>query len=207
MQFVSRHWQHHARFYGALVCAWVAFAISSPLGLSSSAAAIGGDVFFASYLIASLVLATRLDGQALDRLADIEDEGAVVVFLITLTAIGFASWGVFTAINHAGGDGQLSLFLALAGAPLGWLMLHTVAAFRYAYLYYAALKPTLLFPGDGDPCAWDFLYFAYVVGMKAQLSDVQVCTPAMRKAVLLHSVVSFFFNTVLIAMAVNAAVK
>jgi uncharacterized membrane protein len=53
---------------------------------------------------------------------------------------------------------------------------------------------------------WDFIYFSLVIGMTAQVSDVQVRTTAMRRAVTGHSVVSFFFNTVLIAMAVNAAV-
>ena len=42
--------------------------------------------------------------------------------------------------------------------------------------------------------------------MTAQVSDVQVKTSVMRKAVLGHGVVSFFFNTVFIAMAVNAGV-
>ena len=62
------------------------------------------------------------------------------------------------------------------------------------------------FPGQGDPGAWDFLYYSFVVGMTAQVSDVQVTTTVMRRATLLHGVVSFFFNTVFIAMAVNAGV-
>ena len=64
----------------------------------------------------------------------------------------------------------------------------------------------LKFPGTGEPGSWDFLYFSFVVGMTAQVSDVQVLTTQMRRATLKHSIVSFFFNTVLIAMAVNAVV-
>ena len=52
----------------------------------------------------------------------------------------------------------------------------------------------------------DFLYFSFVIGMTCQVSDVQVKTMVMRRAILGHGVASFFFNTVFIAMAVNAAV-
>jgi uncharacterized membrane protein len=63
-----------------------------------------------------------------------------------------------------------------------------------------------MFPGGAEPGPWDFLYYAFVVGMTAQVSDVQVFDTKMRRATLGHGVVSFFFNTVLIAMAVNAVV-
>ena len=70
-----------------------------------------------------------------------------------------------------------------------------------------ALEEALLdFPGCAAPGPWDFLYFSFVVGMTAQVSDVQVKTSVMRRAVLGHGVISFFFNTVFIAMAENAAV-
>ena len=61
------------------------------------------------------------------------------------------------------------------------------------------------FPGTEEPDALDFLYYSLVVGMTAQVSDVQVRTSAMRRFTLAHGVVSFFFNTVLIALAVNVA--
>ena len=98
------------------------------------------------------------------------------------------------------------------GAPLGWFVLHTVMAFHYADLHYfddpettADDTRTWIFPAR-PPCAWDFLYFSFVIGMTCQVSDVQVKTTVMRRAVPGHGVVSFFFNTVFIAMAVNAAV-
>ena len=63
-----------------------------------------------------------------------------------------------------------------------------------------------MFPGCVEPGPWEFLYYSFVVGMTAQVSDVQVCDTRMRRATLGHGVISFFFNTVLIAMAVNAVV-
>jgi uncharacterized membrane protein len=64
----------------------------------------------------------------------------------------------------------------------------------------------LSFPDSREPSVWDFLYYSFVIGMTAQVSDVQVTNTAMRRITLVHSVVSFFLNTVLIALAVNVAV-
>lgn len=62
------------------------------------------------------------------------------------------------------------------------------------------------FPGTPEPRGSDFVYFAFVIGMTAQTSDVQITTQRMRSINIVHAIVSFFFNTVLVAAAVNAAV-
>lgn len=173
--------------------------------------AIGGDAFFVSFLAMSWWLVFRLTASDLRRRADIEDEGGIVVTLITIGAISYASLAVFETLHSNNLNSPLTLWLALMGAPLGWFMLHTVSALRYAHLYYnddeeEGYVPPLKFPECLEPGPWDFMYFALVVGMTAQVSDALVQTTQMRQTVLAHSVVSFFFNTVLIAMAVNAAV-
>jgi len=65
----------------------------------------------------------------------------------------------------------------------------------------------LVFPGNGEPGAWDFLYFAFVIGMTGQVSDVAVASTPLRRVVLAHAVVSFFYYAVILAVAVNAAVN
>ncbi|MBU6299628.1 MAG: DUF1345 domain-containing protein, partial [Alphaproteobacteria bacterium] len=137
-----------------------------------------------------------------------EDEGIIIVIAITLLAVAINLANIFVVLNQHHRPDTLSLVLALAAAPLGWFMLHTVSAFHYADLhYFSADKGKVLdFPGTDEPELWDFFYFSFVIGMTAQVSDVPVCTAAMRRAVVGHSIVSFFFNTVLIALAVNAAV-
>ena len=64
----------------------------------------------------------------------------------------------------------------------------------------------LKFPGTDQPHAWDFMYYSFVIGMTAQVSDVMVLTTLIRQLTLAQAVISFFFNTVLIALAVNVAV-
>ena len=97
---------------------------------------------------------------------------------------------------------------------LGWTTLHAIMAFHYAHLFYSRHPETaaadaggLEFPHSQEPGSWDFLYYSLVVGMTAQVSDVQVTSTRMRKITLVHGVVSFFFNTVIVALAVNVALS
>jgi len=205
LSFVSNHWAHHARFYISGVLALAAYVLAQRLGWPVPAA-IGGDTFFVLYLIGSLVILGSSTRAELDKRADIEDEGVLIVFLITLAAIGFACYSIFVALNQKSAPEIVPETLTLAGAPLGWLMLHVVMAFHYANIFYSGDEEALEFPGKVKPDLLDFFYFSFVIGMTAQVSDVQVKTTRMRRPVLVHSIVSFFFNTVLIAMAVNAVV-
>ena len=143
--------------------------------------------------------------------ASTEDDGILAVILIAVVVVTFNIAEVFVAINQQHHPDTLSLLLALAAAPLGWFMLHTISAFHYANLHYfdrgeGKSGNCLEFPGTEDPGPWDFVYFSFVIGMTAQVSDVQIRTVNMRRVVTGHSIVSFFFNTVLIAVAVNMAV-
>lgn len=104
----------------------------------------------------------------------------------------------------------LHLTLSLFTIVGSWLLVHTIFAFHYANLYYQP-APTLNecqsggldFPGEVEPDYGDFLYFSFVIGMTNQVSDVQITSPSIRRLALLHSVLSFFFNTMILAMSVN----
>jgi len=201
----------HGRFYIALALGVAAAATSWAEGFDAPLLA-GGVVFYLVFLILCLILIAGQKTSDIKLRAKTEDEGIGVVLLIILATMGFFTYGVFDALNQKHGL-HPALFLAGIGEILGWFTLHTVMAFRYADIHYfddpdcQGDEKDLAFPGNGgDPGPWDFLYYSFVVGMTAQVSDVQVTTTAMRKATLFHGVVSFFFNTVFIAMAVNAGV-
>jgi uncharacterized membrane protein len=207
--FARTYLYHHARFYAAVLLGIVVYFLTWAFEPTARLAA-GGDAFFVAYLIASTVLVARLDQVELKKRAVIEDDGAFIALLIALAVIVMCVVGIFTMLNQKKIPSTLTFALSVASAPLGWFTLHTIAAFHYANLHYLEGKDSktmgLKFPQTEEPALWDFLYFSFVVGMTAQVSDVQVLTTPMRRATLIHSIVSFFFNTVLIAMAVNAAV-
>jgi uncharacterized membrane protein len=102
--------------------------------------------------------------------------------------------------------------LALASVVLSWLLIHVRFAFHYAHRYIEledeSGEAPLLFPGQGQPTGQptygDFLYFSFVIGMTSQVSDVGVSHAALRRLVLLHGLLSFAFNLLVLALAVNA---
>lgn len=212
MRFLPAALARHHRFYIALAAGIAAVCMAASALELQSALLAGGDVFYLAFLLLCVPAIAGQKPADLKKLARSEDEGIAVVVLITLVTMLFFIVAVFMALSGKQGSTILPLILAGIGALLGWLVLHTVMAFHYANLHYFVDQnghdgPDLLFPGRGDPGPWDFLYFSFVIGMTAQVSDVQVKQSAMRRVVLLHGVASFFFNTVFIAMAVNAGVS
>jgi uncharacterized membrane protein len=208
---LRNHWHHHARFYAALVLGAAAYAAARALGWPAPAA-FGSDAFFLVFIGWSFWLLATLTNNDLERKADVEDEGAIIVTLITLGAIAYTSFAIFHALNGKQKGSGLETILILAGAPLSWLMLQSVMVFHYADIYYRHddrkdYVAPIDFPRCKEPGPAEFVYFSMVVGMTAQVADTNVQATDMRKAVTAHGVVSFFFNTVLIAMAVNAAVS
>jgi uncharacterized membrane protein len=143
-----------------------------------------------------------------------DDEGVALIILLTLMGIGLSLGSIFSLLSEPGVPDTLHLFVHLLTIPLGWTTLHTIMAFHYAHLFYArhpaataADAGGLAFPETQEPGAWDFLYYSFVVGMTAQVSDVQVVSTRLRKLTLVHGVASFFFNAVILALAVNVALS
>ncbi len=88
-----------------------------------------------------------------------------------------------------------------------WLLLHLAFAIHYAKHYYASeeQKTCITFPGDQEPDFWDFVYFAFTIGIALQTSDVTIRSRLIRRTVLAHTFFSFFYNVVILAIAVNVA--
>jgi uncharacterized membrane protein len=200
----------HRRFFAALTLGVASGAIlwAVPLGLTVPARAlIPANLFFLAYLAASLRFAAVAGPAVLQAEAASEDEGIALILCLAAAALGVSLTGIVLVMNaKAGSVGTVETCLALASVPLAWGMIHMVAAFRYAHLHYATKGGGLALPDDTTPEAWDFIYFAYGIGMTAQVADITLRTPRLRRTVTLHAIAAFFTNTIILALAVNAAV-
>ncbi len=203
--------QRHKRFLLAFAFGAALFAAVQLAPLSQALRAqLGVNAFFVIYLGLMLHFAQTAPASDLRQHAEAEDEG--VGFILALAILSVAVSLTATVLMLSATKVAIwAQVLALAAAPLGWAMVHTLAGFHYAHLYYRPegheARGGLTFPGSAAPGAWDFLYFSFGIGMTAQVSDVVTTTPALRKVVLVHAVASFFYNTVILALAVNAAVS
>jgi uncharacterized membrane protein len=168
----------------------------------------GWDVGVALYLALALRLMATTDIDGIRRHAARQDEGRTAVLFLTAIA-GLASLGAIVA--ELGGANKAPGHLALAAVTilLSWIFTHTIFALHYAYEYYDEDHHRggggLNFPGDEPPDYWDFLYFALVIGMTSQVSDVAITSNKIRRMATGHGVVSFVFNATLLALTVNIA--
>ncbi len=95
--------------------------------------------------------------------------------------------------------------MCLTSVALAWGLTQTAFTLRYAHLYYRENDGVggVSFPGQDQPTYFDFAYFAFTIGMCFQTSDVCVTSPTIRRTVLLHAIISFVYNTAIIAFVLN----
>jgi uncharacterized membrane protein len=169
---------------------------------------IGWDIFVAMYVVLVYIMMGRSALATIRRMAALQDDGRFLIPVLTVLG-AFAS---LAAIVFELGQGQhtpAELIFATLTVALSWAALHTAFSLHYAHEYYRGDRPGgLQFPsGDKDDHAdyWDFVYFSFVIGMTAQVSDVGITDKSIRRTVTAHGIISFVFNTALLALMVNIA--
>jgi uncharacterized membrane protein len=142
--------------------------------------------------------------------AGAEDPGRTLVYVIVVlasaTSLLAATILVGSARDLTPALRQLGAILCLATVALAWAVTHTAFTFRYAHLYYredAEGVGGIDLPGSADPAYFDFAYFAFTIGMCFQVSDACVSSAQIRRTVLLHAVISFAYNSIILAFVLN----
>jgi uncharacterized membrane protein len=171
-------------------------------------ALIGWDIFVAFYLVLVFTMVLRSGVRHVRHNAALQDDGRFVILMVA--ALGaFASIAAIVFELGASHRSVLDLTLATVTIALSWSAVHTQFSLHYAHEYYRGAKPGgLQFP-SGDPHEdadyWDFVYFSFVIGMTAQVSDVGITDKIIRRTATVHGIISFVFNTALVALMVNIA--
>lgn len=215
----ARRLHRYGPVYSAVVLGILATA-AAPFLRPGITLETGTIVFFLTYLVATLSRLPRLSPVYLRTHAGDSDIPGYVILLVVVATLIASSISFFIVVNSGAHVDHLHLVLGVLSLLLGWLTMHAMLAFHYAYEFYDTDESSapdangqrghvggLDFPGKEMPDALSFLYFSFVIAMTAQVSDVTVTSNAMRRLVLLHGIVSFFFNTVIIAVAVNIVVS
>ena len=176
------------------------------LGLPpQTALLVGWCAAVLSYTGPTLRYMQRATPVQMRRRAEILDEGEGAILAASLAsaiaAIAAVAW--FLA-SETGPMGAPEVALALISIGLSWVFVHLLFAVRYAHEYWQA-GGGFEFPGDEEPQFDDFLYFAFTIGMTFQTSDVAVSRRLLRQLTLVHALVAFLFNVVILAAAVNVA--
>lgn len=182
-------------------------AVLIALGLRvATAILLGFDLAAVIYLLALARLFNKSTPAHMRLQAKAQDTGrwgilwsGVVLSSVVLVALG-------TELHAAKGGGLPALGVGALSVVLSWLFLNIMFALHYAHGFYGDFGEKhagLEFPDTPKPDYWDFAYFAIVIGMTFQVSDVQISSRYLRRVALLHSVIAFFFNVFIIAITVN----
>ena len=169
---------------------------------------ISWDIFVTLYLVLAYAMMFRSGLAHIRRNAVLQDDGRFLILLVAATG-AFASIAAIVFELSASHRTAPQLALATVTIALSWAVIHTTFALHYAHDYYRGAKPGgLQFPsGDQHDHAdyWDFVYFSFVIGMTAQVSDVGITDKTLRRTATVHGIISFIFNTALLALMVNIA--
>jgi uncharacterized membrane protein len=201
------------RQFVGIACTLVA-ALLLPTGATPATRWIlAWDIGVAVFLVLTLVLFLTEDHRRMAANARAQEEGEWTIFAITVGAVTVSFAAIIEEFAGAealhGGGRALHIGLVALTLLLSWLMTQFTFAFRYAHEYYSItgtgpqMDGGLSFPGEDHPDYLDFLYFALVIGMTFQVSDVAITARKLRRLAALHGFLGFLFNTVILALTVN----
>lgn len=149
------------------------------------------------------------------KIAKLQDSSRSILFVFIITAAVVSLVAIIFLLKSSHGISAAAknahILLAISAVGVSWWLVHTVFTSRYAHMYYdtdtddGKVLPGggLQFPDTEDPDYLDFVYFAFVVGMTFQVSDVVITHRSIRRLCLMHSLISFVFNTLIVALSIN----
>ena len=196
------------RTFIALGIALVAFLLLPESRRLVTRALLGWDLFAAIYLVLAYIMMYRCDQSHIKASSRLQDDGRILILIVTQLG-ALASIAAIVFELGASKKSVPGLSLAVITIALSWVLVHTSFALHYAHDYYRGSKPGgLQFPSGNSnekPDYWDFVYFSFVIGMTAQVSDVGITDKIIRRTATVHGIISFVFNTALLALMVNIA--
>jgi uncharacterized membrane protein len=216
------HRLNHIRsVYRLFICVGVALlctAVLLPIRMELlTRVMVGWDIYSLTVLILIGISFETMRSDQIRILARRQDSSRGVVFLIVTVACLTSLAAVLDLLNHKKGwqlNHGMESFIYLFGVALSWVLMHTTFTLKYAHIYYGD-HPTdpnqvaggLIIPGDMRPDYMDFAYFSFVIGMTFQVSDINITSGRIRMIALAHGLLSFLFNTVIVALTINEVVN
>ena len=202
------------KLIGCLVLAIIVYVVFPPHQVNKlSHLLFAWDVFGLSMVIISWITFFSTESSQIREESKKQDESRVIIFIIVLVSTLASLSGVVLLLldkKSADNEQALQVPIALASMVFSWLLVHTVFAFRYAHIYYGNNEKDekihtggLNFQDEKKPDFIDFAYFSFVIGMTCQTSDTEITSKRFRRLVLLHGLISFAFNTFILALTIN----
>lgn len=214
----KRWWQRlalidaHHRFLTAAGFGILAFLLLPPGWPVFTRVLAAWNVLSGTILTLAWVTIIHADPGEAASTAKLQDSGRTAIFAVVLVAACASLFTVGALLGTAKGLGHGRLvehiLFAVGTVFCSWTLVHTVFTLRYAHIFYDLDEENhrpggLKFPDEDNPDYLDFAYFSFVVGMTCQVSDVGISGRRLRRLALVHGLITFGFNTAIVAMSVN----
>lgn len=214
LERVSRFDAHHRLFWSTIAGVVTFFLLQSLVHVPTQWIATW-DVSALVYLSLAWITITQAEPKANRRAVRLQDTSRTILLILVLLAAGASIVAVAFVLGASKelpqGERYFHIALSALAVISSWLLTHTVFALHYAHIFYSdqddgeakEIIRGLKFPGTQQPDYLDFVYFSFVIGMTCQVSDVQITSQRLRRQVFRHGVLSFAFNTIILALSVN----
>lgn len=168
-----------------------------------------------AFLVMAWAIMTKATPEETRKSTLEQDQSGVVILTITIVGASASMFAIAVILRNTQGLAfwpmVMHVVLAMIAVIGSWSLTHTLFAFHYAHRYYHNMHEFpddascagLDFPGNRTPDYLDFMYFSFVIGMTSQTSDTAVTSRGLRRLTLIHGVLSFAFNTTILALSVN----
>ena len=172
---------------------------------------IGWDAGVALYLVLVTVMILRSDLDRIRRESALQDEGRITIPVLTVIAAMATLGAIIFWLRNASASETVQpplLAVMFLTTLLSWIFVHVMFAMHYAHEYYAQHRGKgggMRFPGTKDPDYWDYIYFSFVIGTSAAVSDMAITSCTIRRTAMAHGLIAFVFNVTMIALTVSIA--
>jgi uncharacterized membrane protein len=177
---------------------------------------IGWDFFSLTMISMTLVTFFSMKPRQIHLLVKTQDATRPVVFFTVLVSTVISLIGIMVLLLNKNQwllNKNLETLIYITGVTFSWLLLHIIFTYRYAHYYYEEQQQfpernfnAIEVPGERNPDYLDFAYFSFVIGMTFQVSDISIHSKRIRRLALLHGLLSFLFNTVIVALSINVII-
>ncbi|RYE28002.1 MAG: DUF1345 domain-containing protein [Sphingobacteriaceae bacterium] len=166
-----------------------------------------------SILTTSWISILSLHPKDVRKTAKLEDSSVTFIFLFIIASAFASLFAVVILLqsikNSSPEQITIHVILSVASVIISWFLTHTVFTLRYAHLFYSTEEGKeeyaagLEFPKELEPDYLDFVYFSFGIGTTFQVSDVEISSRIIRRLAWAHGLLSFAFNTVIVALSIN----
>ena len=209
----------HPRLIACIVIAILAYAIEPRGWQTATRFLVAWNLGTCLNIAFNLIVVARATPKTIRWRAKITDDGRFAILILVSLAAMASVAAILAQLNSTKDMHGLDkgLHLGLVGLTIvsAWAFIHFSFALHYAHEFFdetkslegekMQLKGGVAFPGTDEPDYWDFLYFAFIIGVAAQTADVSITSKVIRRTSLAHSILAFFFNSAILALTINIA--